>query len=219
MTIRRVRCPCGQDRSAAFGGIRAIPTINRCTGRICGIIFRRFRMHEPGWPGLYFELSPDGFSYGCGFYKAVPGFMDTVREMILQKDPLFLSALAAFEGQSLFCLHGERFKRPRFAEQPENLREWLNRRNLTFTAQSAELSSFFPGSCLKRCARAMNSWRPSMPFCWRHPKRHSKKRPLSLFMKAAENNSSFKTVRVGFALRKEAWPPINAREGRKGKSL
>lgn len=146
------------------------------------IIFRRFRMHEPGWPGLYFELSPDGFSYGCGFYKAVPGFMDTVREMILQKDPLFLSALAAFEGQSLFCLHGERFKRPRFAEQPENPREWLNRRNLTFTAQSAELSQLFSRELPEKVRQGYEQLAPIYAFLLEaSQKTQQKKAPFTFY--------------------------------------
>lgn len=146
------------------------------------IIFRRFRMHEPGWPGLYFELSPDGFSYGCGFYKAVPGFMETVREMILQKDPLFLSALAAFEGQSLFCLHGERFKRPRFAEQPENPREWLNRRNLTFTAQSAELSQLFSRELPEKVRQGYEQLAPIYAFLLEaSQKTQQKKAPFTFY--------------------------------------
>ena len=107
------------------------------------VIFRRFRMHEPGWPGLYFELSPEGFSYGCGFYKAVPGFMETVRQMILEKEPLAEKALAAFAGQDQFQLHGEKLKRPRYGGEPSERQEWLNRRNLSVTAESADFDLLF----------------------------------------------------------------------------
>ena len=107
------------------------------------VIFRRFRMHEPGWPGLYFELSPDGFSYGCGFYKAVPGFMETVRQMILEREPLAEKALKTFAGQALFQLHGEKLKRPRYGSEPPERQEWLNRRNLSITAESTDFSLLF----------------------------------------------------------------------------
>ncbi len=107
------------------------------------IIFRRFRMHEPGWPGLYFELSPEGFSYGCGFYRAVPGFMDTVREMILQEEPLAAEAQRVFAGQSRFELHGELLKRTRYGIQPPEKQNWLCRRNLSFTAESADWDLLF----------------------------------------------------------------------------
>lgn len=108
--------------------------------------------------------------------------MDTVREMILQKDPLFLSALAAFEGQSLFCLHGERFKRPRFAEQPENLREWLNRRNLTFTAQSAELSQLFSRGLPEKVRQGYEQLAPVYAFLLEaSQKTQQKKAPFTFY--------------------------------------
>ena len=128
------------------------------------IIFRRFRMHEPGWPGLYFELSPEGFSYGCGFYRAVPGFMEVVREMILQGDPLAANALKAFEGQTLFELHGEQMKRPRFSDQPQNLRNWLNRRNLSVTAESADLSLLFSPSLAEQVRQGYEKLAPIYAF-------------------------------------------------------
>lgn len=38
------------------------------------IIFKRGRMHSTEAPGLYFEIGPDGFNYGTGFYAESADF-------------------------------------------------------------------------------------------------------------------------------------------------
>lgn len=107
------------------------------------VIFRRIRMHEPGWPGLYFEVSPEGFSYGCGFYHAPPGYLDTVRGLILEGDADAKKAMSAYARQSVFALHGQQYKRARFTDQPPAVQDWLNRRNLSFTADSTDFDLLF----------------------------------------------------------------------------
>ena len=52
------------------------------------IIFKRGgRMHGTDYPGFYFDLSGSGFGYGCGFYAASTGYMNTLRGLILEGDP------------------------------------------------------------------------------------------------------------------------------------
>ena len=48
------------------------------------IIFKRGRMHTTEFPGIYFEITPDGFGYGCGFYHASTSYMNTLRKSILE---------------------------------------------------------------------------------------------------------------------------------------
>ena len=102
------------------------------------IIFKRGKMHGTEVPGFYFEITPAGFSYGCGFYSASTAYMRTLRELVLAKDPLFEKAQAAFLAQDLFQIEGDCFKRPHYPDQPEELRQWLERRGICFTAESAD---------------------------------------------------------------------------------
>ena len=69
--------------------------------------------------------------------------METVRQMILEKESLAEKALAAFAGQDQFQLHGEKLKRPRYGGEPPERQEWLNRRNLSVTAESADFDLLF----------------------------------------------------------------------------
>lgn len=85
-----------------------------------------------GLPGFFFELSPRGFRYGCGFYCAERATMVNLRQMALNGDPVFQKAKTAFESQSIFTLEGDRYKKTRFPEQPEELRKWLDLKDICF---------------------------------------------------------------------------------------
>ncbi len=102
------------------------------------IIFKRARMHSTAYPGLYVELGPDGFNYGCGFYDASPGYMNHLREKILGSSPAFAAASRAYEEQSVFQLEGDFYRRPRYAGEPAERRNWLERRNIAFIAESRD---------------------------------------------------------------------------------
>lgn len=41
-------------------------------------IMRNKKLYN-GFPGFLFELSPNGFRYGCGYYAAGSGTMDSIR--------------------------------------------------------------------------------------------------------------------------------------------
>ncbi len=107
------------------------------------IIFKRGKMHGTEVPGIYFEITCDGFNYGCGFYHASAGYMNTMRKLILQGDPAFEKAQAAYLSQKLFQIEGERYKRPHYPHQPEETRQWLERRGLSFIAESNDFELLF----------------------------------------------------------------------------
>lgn len=110
------------------------------------IIFKRGKMHGTKVPGLYFEITAEGFNYGTGFYQASAQYMDTLRRLALAGDELFQRAQAVYAGQSAYQMQGECFRRPRYGDQPEEMRLWLERRNISFEAESADLELLFsPG--------------------------------------------------------------------------
>lgn len=107
------------------------------------IIFKRGRMHSTEAPGLYFEITKDGFDYGAGFYAPSTAYMQTLRAMVLEGATAFQNAQAAFAAQDVFHMEGDCFKRARYPEQPDALRRWLERRNIGFYAQSADFDLLF----------------------------------------------------------------------------
>lgn len=108
------------------------------------IIFKRGgRMHGTDYPGVYFEITCQGFSYGCGFYHASTAYMNTLRAMILSGSPEYKKADRAYRTQNLFRLDGDVFKRPRYTNRPDAERDWLERRGISFNAESEDMDLLF----------------------------------------------------------------------------
>lgn len=125
------------------------------------ICFKRGgKMNSDQMPGVYFEITADGFNYGCGFYRAPPSYMNTLRTMILADNPVFLEAKRAYEAQRVFQMDGECFKRPRYPEKPEDLRLWLERRNISFDAASSDFDLLFSDRLAKKLAADFKLLKP-----------------------------------------------------------
>ena len=90
--------------------------------------FKRDKRRFPHYPEFFFVLGPHGFSYGCGYYKMGRGALENLRRLILLRDPAAEAALEAYAAQNRFTLGGDSYKRSRYPEQPEERREWLDRR-------------------------------------------------------------------------------------------
>jgi len=79
-------------------------------------------------PALYFELAPNYFSYGCGYWDAGTGTMAKLRRRIEER-PEELSKIVRKLNKTKFVLGGEEFKRPK-GDVGELLNPWYNRRNI-----------------------------------------------------------------------------------------
>ncbi len=107
------------------------------------ITFRRDKSKMSSSPCFWFEITQRGSSYGLGYYGAEPSSMANMREMILNNHPAFLSALKCYESQDKFVIGGEMYKRSKFPDQPENLRAWLDRKNIFFECAQNDFSIAF----------------------------------------------------------------------------
>lgn len=78
---------------------------------------------------FYFELAPEGYELGLGYYWAPPAMMALYRNKILQ-DPARMEALARrLNGRPEFSLYGEEYKKPKGAVSPL-LKPWFNRKTV-----------------------------------------------------------------------------------------
>jgi len=96
------------------------------------IVFLRDKSKMSTSPCFWFEISQKGSSYGVGYYGAEARSMANMRQMILNGHPAFLSALKCYESQDKFVIGGEMYKRSKYPDQPENLKSWLDRKNIFF---------------------------------------------------------------------------------------
>lgn len=94
------------------------------------ITFKRLRQEWKDFPAFFFEISPDSYRYGMGFYSASRDTMDNFRKRVDSNPRAFLSATSFYSSQKIFIIEGEEYKRPLKADIPKGLQDWYNRKNL-----------------------------------------------------------------------------------------
>lgn len=107
------------------------------------LVFLRDKTLMSTAPCYWFELSQKGTSYGIGYYGAQTGTMSKMREMIINKHHNFIEALNYYESQSQFTIGGDMYKRSKFPDQPENLKTWLDRKNIYFESTQKDFKLAF----------------------------------------------------------------------------
>ena len=95
-------------------------------------VFLRDKSQMSVSPCFWFDIGQQGSSYGVGYYGASTKSMAILRDMIIANDPVFLKAFECYKNQSVFKIGGEMYKRSKFPEQPEELKQWLDRKNIYF---------------------------------------------------------------------------------------
>jgi len=127
-------------------------------------VFIRDKKLYNGLPGFWFEFSPKGFRYGCGYYQASTESMDAMRDMIIADEKSYKSAKKAFDKQSVFQLGDSKYKRSRHPEQSEEKREWLDQRSLDFITESEDFDLLFSDALADKLASDFNLLVPIYDF-------------------------------------------------------
>lgn len=122
--------------------------------------FRPTSDNDYSVPCFYFEFSPRGFDFGCGYYNMSTDSRDVLRELILSGHPAFIAALEAYEAQNAFKLYGELYKRNHFPDQPENICDWLNRKKIGMSAESQDFELFFSDHLTEFVGEQFSSLKP-----------------------------------------------------------
>ena len=81
-------------------------------------------------PVFWFELSPEGWSYGLGYYQARPITMAKLRARIDRDPKKFEKLIAPLEKQDEFILDGDEYKRKKEAPTPKTS-DWYNKKSFS----------------------------------------------------------------------------------------
>ena len=125
------------------------------------IVFMRDHKLYEGPPAFFFEISPEGFRYGCGHYQAATADMQALRELALEGNKAFLAAKKALDSQDVFELQGDVYKRPKYPDAPAELRPWLDRKNLFFCHDSTDAGLLFSDRLSGTIAEGFKSLAPA----------------------------------------------------------
>lgn len=83
-----------------------------------------------GRPTFYFEIAPDYYSYGMGFWAPRPSLMEAYRRRIDEKPEELSRLVRRFDRQKVFALTGPEYKRAKGTTTPL-LTPWYNRKSIS----------------------------------------------------------------------------------------
>ena len=98
------------------------------------ITFKRQIKDWKDTPVYYFEISPEFYRYGMGFYQASKETMERFRENIDNRPKEFRKAISFHKKQQVYTLEGETYKRIRDENKPEEIQTWYQRKNFYLAA-------------------------------------------------------------------------------------
>ncbi len=107
------------------------------------VSFGRVRDLYKSLPAFYFDISPRGAEYGCGYYVPEAETMENMRKMILAGSPLFEKAKKCLSKNRSFALYGDMYKRSKFPDSSPEDRLWLDRKTIGVTAFSDDWELIF----------------------------------------------------------------------------
>ena len=119
-------------------GVKAVSRIQRDT-RFSGhkapyksamwIGFKRPVKEWTDSPAYFFEITPDAYRYGMGFYSAAPDTMRKFRQVVDEKPQAFKKAITFYPRQKTFVLEGETYKKLFDPAKPEEIQTWYQRKS------------------------------------------------------------------------------------------
>ncbi len=101
------------------------------------IMFMRPKHEWRGYPCMWFEVTPSGYSLGVGFYGDEPGLLETYRKALRERPDEFTEAAKKCEMTGAVMFKNS-YKRP-FAGCPEGLEEYYNLKDVGFMVWFGEL--------------------------------------------------------------------------------
>ena len=116
------------------------------------ISLKRDKRRFPLFPEFFFVIGPYGSCWGCGYYEMKPESLENLRRLILMRDPVFLEAFGASSGLEGVTLWGQKYKRTRYPGQPEEYRDWLDRKSISLVRECRDKDLVFSDRLLPAVA-------------------------------------------------------------------
>ncbi len=94
------------------------------------ITFKRPRKDWKDAPAYFFEISPNSYRFGMGFYSATPKTMEKFRGLIDKKPKEFRKAISFYSRQKMFIVEGEKYKKILNNTKSKEIQDWYQRKNM-----------------------------------------------------------------------------------------
>ncbi|OCG64235.1 hypothetical protein A9G48_03100 [Gilliamella sp. wkB18] len=127
-----------------------------------------FKRPNKDWkeaPAYFFEISPNSYQYGLGYYCSSKQTMDIFRDEILNDTKKFLAMARCVKKP--FELVGESYKRPLIKEQEEKVATWYNRKNLAVMVTSNHIEDVLNSDLPKKLVKGFKQLIPLYDYLMR----------------------------------------------------
>jgi uncharacterized protein (TIGR02453 family) len=134
------------------------------------ITFKRRIENWQDSPGYFFEITPESYRYGMGFYLASKDTMDAFRKELLKNPDDFLKTIAFLENDTAsqgFRVEGERYKRVSLPEMPEELTDWFYLKNLFVVCNHPIDQRLFDKELVNDLENGFNLLYPLYTYLWK----------------------------------------------------
>ena len=118
-------------------------------------------------PAYFFELMPDSYRYGMGFYCAGKSTMDLFRGEMVKREDEFLKIVKSISKKNIFSLEGEAYKRRIDNILPEILQSWYQKKNLYLMRTCDIGEELFSGEIASILASGFKTLEDLYSFFWR----------------------------------------------------
>ena len=107
--------------------------------------------------GFFFDASLDGYKYGLNIYHLDARGMEKIRDYILDNKHFASEVIEGFHEAGLLEVRGEKYKRAYYPDEDMVLREWLERKRISFIHEEDLSSIFYERGILEHILAAFNS--------------------------------------------------------------
>lgn len=128
------------------------------------LVFRRPAADWKVAPCFYFEITPDSYHIGMGFYEAERATMTRLRAVIAAQPTAFRRAIAGIE--ACFKVEGERYKRPPGPTLPDDLANWGQWKSFYLTCSRPLDDRIYSAALADEIRAAFAAAAPLYHFLW-----------------------------------------------------
>jgi uncharacterized protein (TIGR02453 family) len=113
------------------------------------ITFVRRTKERNDYPAFFFEIHPDSYRYGMGFFHASVQSMNHYRDAILRREAEFVRLITEIKNDGIFVPEGEKYKKSHYPGLEEVVATWYDRKNIYLTAKRENIREIFDFDSLK----------------------------------------------------------------------
>ena len=125
--------------------------------------FVRPKKEFPCSPAFWFEITPQGYTCGVGYYCTTPQLMQAYRDAILADPAAFRRAVRKAE-RAGFAFGGESYKKDKPGNVPEDLRTYYNQKDAFVCRENPSLTTLRDAGIIEEFKKGIQKLEPLYHF-------------------------------------------------------